>query len=180
MVEGQKKINLNSVYDLKTNCDDNLSNFFESIGYSQDFHVIDIRLALTYTSIFLSALLFYLEKKFKNDFKNEEYYWYMIYVIASFYVISGINWIYIKFVEHNIKYMGKNEITGDKITVATIVEKKNIPPTYKITITLNDKDKKVSSKPFTELYEETGFLNYDLFKKFLNDDYIEVLNKKKN
>lgn len=166
-----KKVSLYSVHALRTESDEHLSEVFETLGFKESFTLIDTKLILGYSSVILSGLMYYLEKKFKNDFTNYEYVRYLQILVVGFFVIQSILFLFSKFIEKNIKFKGYNKKTGKSVTVSTFTRSK-YDPNYQIIINIDDIENKLSI-PFNELFFDDGFLNFSEFKnkiiKFFED-----------
>lgn len=162
-----KKINLASTTDLKNNCDDHLASVLNE--FQQDFKIIDIKLVLMYISIALAGALFYLDKKFNNNFHDPLYYNLMVGLTIPFYIITGLVYLYSWKVEKNIKYVGV-DAKKNKLVISTKL-KKQYSPVYCISLEYNGKKLELD-KHFTELYNKDGFLQLSVFRKVLTDQII--------
>lgn len=169
-----KRINLASVKDMQVNCDEHIPSVLGR-DFQQDFKLIDTKLILIYISIAISGVTFYLDKKFKNDFKNKFYYDTTVYLVVAFYVFTTLTYLYSTRITKDIKYVGTDS-KQNKVTIATKILN-NYDPHYIIDIELNGKKLEISKK-FTELYNKDGFLQLDAFKTTLTDQ-ISILKKSK-
>jgi hypothetical protein len=169
-----KKVSLYSVPALRTEADEHLSEVFDSFGYTESFKLIDTKLALGYLSVALAALMYYIEKQYKNDFTNKKYVSYLQILVAGFFIIQSIIFLFGKFVEKNIKYTGAKK--GKAITVSTFIKTKT-DPIYRITIK-SDNISNEFSIPFKDIFFDDGFLSMDAFKTKIGE-FFENIDKSK-
>ncbi|KAG7832194.1 hypothetical protein KL920_000529 [Ogataea angusta] len=126
-----KKVNLYSAIALRNECDEALPEVMARLGYSQSFFNTDFKLLVGYLSVGASALMYWLEKKYNNDFSNSDYVNYTTALVVVFFILNGI-WVgFTKFVEKNVKYVGTKG--SKKVTVSTKLKSK-ADPIYYITL----------------------------------------------
>ncbi|GME72812.1 unnamed protein product [[Candida] boidinii] len=167
MAHAQKKIDLYSAVSLRTECDENLGNIMEILGYSQDFKLIDIKLALGYASVIIAAGLFKLEKTFNNDFHTTDYVSLTFLGVIAFALLNTVSYILGKLSGDNLKYAGSNSKTNKKVKIETTSKVVNAIPEYQIKL-LFDNSKTINTKiEFTKLFNEDGFLQVEELTKFL-------------
>lgn len=155
-----KKVSLHSVPALKTESDEHLSAVFDDLGFTESFIIVDVKLIVGYLSVAAAGLMYYLDKKFKNDFNNTAYVFYIQFLVSVFFTLQFVWFLVSKFVEKDIKYTGKKN--GKTLKVSTSTKSKT-DPVYQITINLDGKNH-ASSIPFKDFFFDDGFLSMDAFK----------------
>lgn len=169
-----KKVSINSVPGLKSESDEHLSTVFDTLGYTESFKLIDIKLIVGYLSVGAAGLMYYLDKKFKNDFSNSTYLFYIQLLVGTFFTLQSIWFLISKFVEKNIKYIGVKK--GKTIKVSTSVKSKT-DPNYQITINIDGKGHSLTI-PFKDIFFDDGYLSMDPFKeKIIN--FVKSVDKSK-
>ncbi|GME73779.1 unnamed protein product [Ambrosiozyma monospora] len=151
-----KQVNLNSVVQLRNECDEHLSPVFTKLGYKETFTLTDLKLAVGYLSVLAAGLLFQLDKKFKNDFNNKEYVFYTTIAVA---VGAGFHLAFLfvnTFVSKNIKFQG---VKGKKKLNVSTVTKSKTDPSYFVTVELDGK-KVDQVVPFNTVFNSNGYLEY--------------------
>lgn len=169
-----KKISINSVPGLKGESDEHLSTVFDGLGYTESFTVTDAKLIFGYLSVASAGLMYYLDKKYNNDFNNRTYVLYIQLLVAAFFILQSITLLISKFVEKDIKYTGNKN--GKIIKVSTSTQSKT-DPVYQIVINIDGKDNFLSI-PFNEFFFDDGYLSMDAFKKPIVQ-FIESIDKSK-
>lgn len=164
---------------MKTECDEHLSDVFADLGYTESFKLIDIKLIIGYTSVVLAGLMYYIEKKFKNDFNNLNYVFYLQLLVGSFFSIQAIWLIFSKFVEKNIKYVGYNK--ENKVIKISTSTKNKTDPNYKIVV-ISDTDSSSQNNelviPFNTIFYSDGFLSIVDIKDKIST-FLKSINNKK-
>ncbi|TID16233.1 hypothetical protein CANINC_004232 [Pichia inconspicua] len=145
---------------MKTEADEHIADVLESIGFSESHRNLDTKLVLGYTSVALAGLMYYLEKKFKNNFNNSSYVFYLQLLVGSYFTLQTILYLFTKFVEKNIKYIGYKK--GKKITVRTSTPSKT-DLLYEFTIEIDGAQHKLSF-PLNEVFFDDGYLSLEAFK----------------
>lgn len=129
----------------------------------------------------IAAGAFYIDKK--TEFK--ETFDVMVLLIGVYFAISGVLFVWTKFVEKNIKFVGLKNINNngnEKIVVKTRSEKTK--PVYFIELEVSKSGNTSGVNnivktqiEFTKLFNENGFLEYDEFKQFLKVELENVTKK---
>lgn len=150
-----------SIPDLRTAVDDNLPASLAQLGYTQSFSLIDLKIALGYTTVLIAAGLFLVDKKygFESIF-NITIAAILVYALASvvLYYFSSVG-------EYkNNKYIGYNE-KGEKILVASWTMKHK--PIYHIKIALDNKEEITAELDFTKVFDGWGYYKQDETTEFL-------------
>lgn len=169
-----KKVSLHSIPGLKTESDEHLSAVFDTLGFTESFTMIDIKLVIGYISVAFAGLMYYLEKKFDNDFTNKTYVQYLQILVTLFFVLQFIWYLFSKFVEKDIKYTGTKK--GKVIKVSTLTKSKT-DPVYQLVINFDDNEHPFSI-PFADIFFDDGFLSMDAFKKKITG-FFESIDKSK-
>lgn len=109
----------------------------------------------------------------------------MVLLIGVYFAISGVLFVWTKFVEKNIKFVGFKNINNngnEKIVVKTRSEKTK--PVYFIELEVSKSGNTSGVNnivktqiEFTKLFNENGFLEYDEFKQFLKVELEKVTKK---
>ncbi|KAK6456679.1 signal peptidase complex subunit 2 [Scheffersomyces xylosifermentans] len=158
-MSASKKVNLNSVADLRQNTDDNLPSVLTELGYDESFKLIDTKLALGYSTVVIAGLLFLVDKKY--DFKQS--YGVTVFSVVLYFIISSILY-YINYTNKNVKYVGYTE-KGKKIVIATWSSKYD--PIYNVRVTLDGKNTFTAQLKFNQFFDIVGYFNRDAFKELL-------------
>lgn len=146
---------------MRMEADEHIADVFDSIGYAESFKNLDTKLVLGYASVALAGLMYYLEKKFKNNFNNTMYVWYLQLLVAGYFTIQIILYLFSKFVEKGVKYTGYKK--GKKVTVTTSTKSKT-DLFYEVIIELDGKQHKLGF-PLNEVFFDDGYLSLDAFKE---------------
>ncbi|ODV59817.1 signal peptidase complex subunit SPC2 ASCRUDRAFT_71320 [Ascoidea rubescens DSM 1968] len=193
-----KKINLYSANDLKNNCDDNLPFILSNLGFKQDFKLKDIEIGLSTALALIGGTTYLVDKKLSFS----ESYNYTVILIVVYFLIQTVFFVFMKFYQADIKYTGinlnNNKDTKDKknkknqkdqkdqnideeinkIIIKTTINKKQVVPTYNLTIELFDNDSNVkkfdSNLKFSSVFNELGFLQIEEFQKIIKDSIIKT------
>lgn len=156
-----KEVSLSSVPALRTECDDHIATALDTLEYNESFKLIDTKLIIGYTCVILSGLMYYIEKQYKDDFLNSDYVKYTTILVALFFILEGIWYLFSIFFEKDIKYVGiKNKKT---LKVSTFTKSKTDP--YYHMIFEIDGNSEELVVPFSELFFDDGFLSMDAFTK---------------
>lgn len=169
-----KKVSIYSVPGLKSESDEHLATVFDTLGYTESFTVVDIKLILGYLSVASAGLMYYLDKKFKNDFNNKNYVFYIQVLVGIFFTLQFIWYLFSKFVEKNIKYIGVKK--GKTIKVITSTKSKS-DPNYQLIINIDGKNHNLTI-PFKDIFFDDGFLSIDAFKEKITT-FVESIDKSK-
>lgn len=165
-----KKVNLNSVVELRTAADDALPELFQQLGYDQSFTLPDLKLGLGLATVAIAGGLYYLEK----NFLFKESYYIIVALIAVYAVISLVMYYLTNGKKYkDNKYIGYND-KKQKISVYTLAEPYD--PIYNVKVVINDNFSSPITKavPFTKMFDAFGFLNFVESKQILG----EILEKK--
>lgn len=156
-----KKISLYSVPALKSETDEHLGDVFESVGYTESNTYLDTKLILGYASVGLAGLMYHFEKQFKNDFHNKTYVLYLQCLVFGYFALQTINYLFMKIVEKDIKYVGYKK--GKKLVVSTSTKSKT-DNSYNMVLQIDGDDQKLSF-PFNEVFFDDGYLSLDALKE---------------
>ncbi|OBA22312.1 hypothetical protein METBIDRAFT_11168 [Metschnikowia bicuspidata var. bicuspidata NRRL YB-4993] len=165
-----KKVNLNSVAELRLAVDEALPELFQQLGYEQSFALGDLKLALGFSTVAIAGGLYYLEK---NVSFNDSYY-VIVALIALYAVISAAMYVLSNGKGYkNNKYIGFNE-KKQKISVYALAEP--FDPIYDVKVVINDNFSApvTESIPFAKMFDAFGFLNHEESKQIFR----ELLEKK--
>ncbi|CAG9944942.1 unnamed protein product [Clonostachys rosea f. rosea IK726] len=159
------KITLYNLPDLKNAADDAIANYLNSIKFKQSHSMIDVRLALGYSSFLLAAAC----ALWDYQFGWEATKLYTAVAVAIYTVLSGALTLWTWKVEQGTIYQGKAP-SGDDLFIAS--ETKKMEPVYRLKIAIQDKSTgKIKafkiSKPFSEFFDETGLFVPKPFQEFL-------------
>lgn len=165
-----KKVSLYSVPALRAEADEHLGDVFESINYTESFKTLDIKLVLGYASVAIAGFMYYLEKQFDNNFQNKQYVIYLQLLVCGYFTLQTVLYIFTKFVEKDIKYIGYK--SGKKITVCTSTKSKT-DPVYMMMFNIDGKNHKLTF-PLNEVFFDDGYLSLDAFK----DKIVPVVQEK--
>lgn len=147
-----KKVNLNSVTELKTETDEFLPQALLQLGYEQSFALIDLKLALGLVTVAISAFLYYLEKKV--SFKDS--YYVIAALISVYFIVSAVLYYLSKGPQYKDNtYIGYRK--GHKISVYTWT--KPFEPVYRVKIVFGDGVVFEEKIAFMKMFDEFGFLN---------------------
>ncbi|EMG47540.1 SPC2 Signal peptidase complex subunit 2 [Candida maltosa Xu316] len=163
-----KKINLNSVNDLRQATDENLGSIFQQFGYTESFTLTYLKLGLGLSTVVVAGLLFLVDKKYTW----KESYNVTVLSCVIYGILSGILYL-INFFNKNVKYIGYDK-KGKKLTVAATSTKYD--PIYNITITLEEKSVS-GALPFNKFFDVVGFFDRDAFGSLVKEE-LNKLNKK--
>ncbi|QPG76085.1 hypothetical protein FOA43_003471 [Brettanomyces nanus] len=164
-----KKVNLNSAVALRNECDEHLSGALSKVGYEQSFSLVDTKLVIGYSCVILAGLMYYVEKKYKNDFNNPDYVMYTELFVVLFFVLEFVWYLFSKFVEKSIKFVGTK---GHKTLKVSSHLKSKEDPVYYLEFDL-DGTVDEEQVEFTRLFTADGFLDFAVFSKLL----VDVVNK---
>ncbi|ODV83355.1 hypothetical protein CANARDRAFT_25160 [[Candida] arabinofermentans NRRL YB-2248] len=165
-----KKININSIVALRTECDDHLPVILTKLGYSQSFALVDFKLAVGYLCVAISGLLYYLEKQYDNDFGNLEYVNYTKILVAIFFTLNSVWYLFGKFIEKDIKFVGTKGTK--KLTVSSKVKSK-YDPVYSLVFAIGEETFQDTIE-FKTVFTEDGFLDYAVFAEKVGADVAKV------
>lgn len=160
-----KKINLNSAVALRNECDDHLAPAMHRIGYNESFMLINTKLVIGYASVLFAGLMYYIEKKFKNDFTNQRYVTYTEILVILFFLFQFIWYLFNKFIQKSIKYVG---IKGSKTLKISTHLKSKTEPVYYVSF---DLDGTIDEEQFelTTVFKENGYIDFAIYSKKLGD-----------
>lgn len=168
-----KKVNLNSVIALRNECDEHLAAAFIRLGYTESFTLQDTRLAIGYGCVVLAGIMYWMDKKYNNNFNDSTYVAWTEFLVASFFLLEGVWWLYSKYVEKQIKYVGTK---GAKtLKVSTHVDS-TTEPVYYMDFDL-DGTTDAQNIEFAKVFREDGFLEFNTFAEIL-DNEVKGLEKK--
>lgn len=149
-----KPINIYSTPDLRQTLDEALPTVFSRLGYTQSFHLIDMKLAIGYSIAVVAGVSFILDKKMKFD----EALTYQKLLVIAYMILSTVFWYFTKHIEKGVTFSGSNG--KDKITVVTKMKKYS--SLYEVAI--KDKSGKTVNVelPVNKVFNAHGFLQQDL------------------
>lgn len=101
MSEG--KIAVYSVPDLKNTTDDALPNYLTSLKFTPNYQIQDVKLALGYTAVAISAALFYADWKLGWDQTKA----YTLPAVVVYFLLNGIFTYWIFYVEKGAIFVGE-------------------------------------------------------------------------
>ncbi|GMM46552.1 hypothetical protein DAPK24_031270 [Pichia kluyveri] len=168
------KVSIHSVPAMRVEADEHLGDVFETLGYTESFKYSDTKLILGYSSVALAGLMYYLEKKFKNDFTDRTYVSYLQLAVVSFFIVQFVLYCFTKFVEKGVKYHGTKKNKSISVFTST---KSKFDPNYNITLKLDGNTHKTTI-PLNELFFDDGFLSIDAFKSKITG-FVESFDKSK-
>ncbi|TQS36756.1 hypothetical protein Golomagni_02784 [Golovinomyces magnicellulatus] len=152
----KEKISLYSLSDLKNSSDDSIPAYLNSIKFRESHKLGDIRLAVGYLAVSISAASFYWDYKYGfQSTKN-----YTAVAVLLYTILNGFLTYWITFVENGIIYTGTSP-RGDRIQISSKVDKYS--PIYNLTITTYPKDKPRTpekihlKKAFNTWFNEAGY-----------------------
>ncbi|TID16446.1 Pre-mRNA-splicing factor ATP-dependent RNA helicase [Venturia nashicola] len=168
----QGKIAVYSVPDLKNTTDDALPNYLTSLKFTPNYQIQDVKLALGYTAVVISAALFYADWKLGWDQTKP----YTLPAVVVYFILNGLFTYWIFYVEKGAIFVGEKGDT--KITIATHAKK--FDPTYQVTVTTVSKKSpsKTStlkiSAPFSRWFTSDGLFTVKPFQQFLASSVPEI------
>lgn len=164
-----KKVNLNSAVALRNECDQHLAPAFSRLGYKESFMLKDIKLIIGYLCVAFAGLMYYAEKKYKNDFNNGQYVFYTEVLVVLFFGFQFIWYLFGKYVVKTTKYVG---IKGAKTLKVSTHLKSKTEPVYYIDV---DLDGTIDQEQIelTKVFRETGFIDFKIF----SDKLIGIVSK---
>ncbi|PHH62381.1 hypothetical protein CDD81_7177 [Ophiocordyceps australis] len=146
------KINPYNLADLKNTSDDTIPNYLNSLKFRQSNYLIDVRLALGYSSILIAAACGLWDYKF--GFESTKLYTAIAVALYTILDCALIFWL--SEVEKGTVYQGFAP-SGEQITIASATKKND--PTYRLAITIKSRGEATTldiAKPFAEWFDETG------------------------
>lgn len=142
--------------DLRNKTDEELPAVLSTLGFSQSFTLVDLKLGLGVATVAIAGFLFYVEKKLSF---NEAYY-----IIAGslvlYFLVSAVLWYFTNAPGYkNLKYVGVNG--SQEIRVYTNSPK--LDPVYEVKVVIDQRQASpVEGKiPFTKLFDGFGYFNHD-------------------
>ncbi|KAI1004761.1 hypothetical protein K3495_g3455 [Podosphaera aphanis] len=156
MTVSQEKISLYSVADLKNSTDDVIPVYLNSLKFKQVHTLSDVRLALGYTLIFISAVTCAWDYKLGFDSTKI----YTAVAVAIYTILNGFLTFWTSYIENGLIYTGTNP-EGDTIQVSSWVEKH--VPIYNLKITTYKKNQPsrkqmlTLKKPFNHWFNRDGY-----------------------
>lgn len=154
-----KKVPLYSLSGLRNEADEHLHEVMQSLGFEESFAVSDIKLVLGYISVGLAGLLYWAEKKYKNDFNNVEYVTMTVNLVMGYFLIQGGLFLYDKLIVEKAKYVGYKK--GKKMIVSTWTDDINQTiPHYCIELDYDGYEKTIEKEIGCFFYDD-GFLNIE-------------------
>lgn len=113
------KIAVYSVPDLKNTTDDALPNYLTSLKFKPNYQTQDIKLALGYTAVAISAALFYADWKLGWDQTKA----YTLPAVAVYFLLNGIFTYWIFYVEKGAIFVGeKGESTVNAFSLCLYLD----------------------------------------------------------
>jgi len=173
MSEG--KISVYSVPDLKNTTDDALPNYLnsKSLGFKQDHFYTDVRLAIGYIAVTISAVLFYADWKLGWEVSKP----YTLPAVSIYFLLNSAFTYWIWMVERGAIFVGEKQ--GNKIILSSSSSKHD--PTYNLTIRSGKcntpisgyKELKVSA-PFSRWFTSDGQFTAKPFQQWLASNVLEI------
>ncbi|KAK7204606.1 signal peptidase complex subunit 2 [Myxozyma melibiosi] len=156
----RNKVNIYAVPDLKNATDDEISRIMTSQGYTQKFTLIDIRLALGFSSVIVAAAASYYD--FKVGFEAAKKY--TAIGVTVYFVLNALLTLWIWKGEKGTVYEGvKDDV---KISLQSSATKH--VAVYKVEVKNGRTGKKVEGwKPFTEFFDSEGYLVPEPLERWL-------------
>lgn len=177
----QKAINLFNVSALKSTSDEQLNSILESAGYTPSHHLVDVRLAIGYSSILVAAVTAYIDYT-KGFFQGKTF----ISIGVAFYVILNLAYTYwIWAIEKGVEFYGTKS-NGSTIAISTKkgTEESKYDPIYNISIKFSTKGQDEKSATvvtkkigFNEFFATNGFIVYDKLESWVKDAVKETEEK---
>lgn len=159
--------------DLKANLDENLFLVFQSVGYDEDFKLIDVRLALGIACCALAAGAFYIDKHM--DFRESVNL--TAALVAVYGVCASLLWLWKTFFEKNIKYVGYKRLAkGTPEKLVFKLTSKKTENLYEYELSVGERSAKGAIE-FNKVFNKNGFLEYEEFKELLATE-VKKLSKK--
>ncbi|GAB7348011.1 hypothetical protein MBLNU459_g5505t1 [Dothideomycetes sp. NU459] len=147
-----------SLADCKNTTDDALQNYLKSLKFQQSHYYTDVKLALGYSAVIISALTFAWD--YKLGFEDTKL-WTTIAVIAYF-LLNGAFTAWIWAAEKGVIFTGTKN--GKKLTITSTTNKND--PTYCLTIQSGDRWKAIDA-PFMQWFTADGFFVAKPFQQWL-------------
>lgn len=174
-IDMNKQINIYSVPELRQTIEESLPSIFSTLGYTQNWKLIDTKLAISYLITAVAAVSFLLDKKFKWD----QVITHQIYLVGAYMILSILYWCFTNFIEKGIVYQGtlSKEKSNKTITVKIYCEKHS--PIFKI-ILIDSSEKELELKlSATKIFNEYGYFQQHLLLKWFREQ-LEILGGSKN
>ncbi|MCJ1300798.1 hypothetical protein MMC08_003597 [Hypocenomyce scalaris] len=160
------KIAVYSLPDLKNTTDDALPNYLTSLKFKQSHLLTDVRLALGYAAVIISAITFYFDYKLGWEATKG----YTLWAVIAYFVLNSTLTYWIWGVERGTVFVGKRN--GTQVSISSSVTKHI--PTYKLTVRYLDSSKPTNawqtldiSAPFTKWFSADGYFVAKPFQDWL-------------
>ncbi|KAF4122939.1 Microsomal signal peptidase 25 kDa subunit (SPC25) [Geosmithia morbida] len=165
-----EKISLYNQADLKNTTDDAVSNYLNSLGFTQKHTMTDVRLAIGYSSFAVATACFLWD--YKLGFEDTKTY--TAVAVALYTLLQGALMLWTGKIEEGMIYQGIAP-SGEQIFIAS--SSKKFEPVYNLKISIGstqNPSKKLEiiqsleiSRSFTEWFDETGRFVANPFQEFL-------------
>jgi signal peptidase complex subunit 2 len=153
--------NLSSVVDLRTTVDDNLAASMGALGYTQEFGLVDLKIALGYLSALIAAAVYFADKKY--GFAAT--YWWTVAGVVAYFALSAALWV-VATRFRDVKYVGRAD-DGTRVTVATWTEK--YTPVYRYRVSVGGRTQS-GGFDFTKLFDGLGYYKEEELTRLLRHE----------
>lgn len=143
---------------------------FSRLGYTQSFALVDTKLIIGYSIVAVAAISFLIDKKIAWD----DSILYQKILVGLYFVFCAVFWYFNKFIEKGTTYQGVKK--SDHITVKTKFQP--YTPVFKATFADNHGNSLTTELSSTKVFNEEGYLQFDLLYKWFQDQ-VEILQTKK-
>lgn len=171
-----KKVSLYNLKGLRNELDEHIHESMSTLGFEESFVSTDIRLALGFISVALAGLMYWLEKKYKNNFTNKEYVGYTTNLVVLYFIVQLILFLYEKLSVEKCKYVGYKKEKKVEISTWTTEETGQEP-----SIDFEFDHEGVianTSVGVSKFFYEDGYLNLDSLTKKLSE-LLDIVDKTK-
>ncbi|KAG9545597.1 hypothetical protein KCU61_g8547, partial [Aureobasidium melanogenum] len=162
----ETRISPYNVSDCKNTTDDALQNYLNGLKFRQSHWYTDVKLALGYTAVIISAVTFALDYKYGFEATKQFTTW----AVVVYFLLNGAFTYWIWQVENGLIYVGAWK--GRKITISTRTDK--FDPTYRLSVTYHPSSlntippvSKEISAPFMQWFTADGFFVAAPFQQWL-------------
>jgi len=161
------EISVYSLPDLKNTTDEALPNYLNSLKFSQDHTLTDVRLALGYASIAISAATFALDYKLEWDATKT----LTLVAVVVYFLLQGVLTAWTMFVEKNTVYQGTKD--GQKVKINSHVAR--YTPIYELEFEVDSKPGKNAesykiNSPFSRWFTKDGTFVAPAFQSWLSSE----------
>ncbi|KAA6409981.1 MAG: microsomal signal peptidase subunit [Lasallia pustulata] len=160
------KIAVYSLPDLKNTTDDALPNYLTSLKFKQSHFLTDVRLALGYTAVIVSAITFYCDYQLGWDATKA----YTLWAVLAYFALNSALTYWIWAVERGTVFVGERQ--GTQVSISSSVTKHT--PIYKLSVRYLDSSTPGNSwqtldvsAPFTNWFSADGYFVAKPFQEWL-------------